>query len=104
MATQYPEVNYKFKLPISNFKILKIQDLFQSTKRDSFTIHHKVNFYTLIFITNDIGRHSIDYKDFYMNSMYLKRDDGEHFGPLGEIAIDNDPKSDYLFMETGHNT
>jgi AraC-like DNA-binding protein len=67
MATQYPEVNYKFKLPISNFKILKIQDLFQSTKRDSFTIHHKVNFYTLIFITNDIGRHSIDYKDFYYN-------------------------------------
>jgi AraC-like DNA-binding protein len=65
MDTQYPKVNYKFKLPISNFKILKIEDLFQSDKKDTFSKHHKVNFYTLMFITNDIGRHSIDYKDFY---------------------------------------
>jgi len=45
----------------------------------------------------------VNYKDFYMNSMYLKRDDGEHFGPLGEIATENDPKLDYLFIETGYN-
>jgi len=45
----------------------------------------------------------VNYKDFYMNSMYLKRDDGEHFGPLGEIAVENDPKLDYLFIETGYN-
>ncbi len=44
----------------------------------------------------------IDYKDFYLKSMYLNRDDGEHFGPLGEISTDNDPKSDYFFIETGY--
>lgn len=65
MVANYPEVNYKFKFQISNVKILKIEDLFKSENKEAFEKNHKVDFYTLMVITNDIGRHSIDYNDFY---------------------------------------
>lgn len=65
MSTTDLQVNYKFKFPISNFKIIKIEDLYQSVNGEDFTQNYKVNFYTIIIITNDIGRHAIDFKDFY---------------------------------------
>ena len=65
MATNHPQVNYKFKFPISNVKILKIEDLFKSGNNEVFVKNHRVDFFTLMFITKDIGRHSIDYNDFY---------------------------------------
>ena len=49
------------------------------------------------------GDFRVEYKDFYFSSMYIKRDDGSHFGPLGEISNDNNPKSDYLYLESGYN-
>ncbi|WP_397444976.1 AraC family transcriptional regulator [Polaribacter sp. R77954] len=61
----YPKVNYDFKFQNSNFKILKLEDLFLSENSAVFEKNHKVNFYTIMVITNDIGRHSIDYNDFY---------------------------------------
>ncbi|MHB0755706.1 AraC family transcriptional regulator [Polaribacter sp. M15] len=65
MNNSYPKVNYDFKFQTSTFKILKIEDLFMSENSDVFVRNHKVNFYTIMVITNDVGRHSIDYKDFY---------------------------------------
>lgn len=82
MSANYPQVNYKFKFPISNFKILKIQDLFQSGKSELFIKNHQVNFYILMVITNDIGRHSIDYNDFYYSKgtvLTIRKDQTHRF-------------------------
>lgn len=65
MPTHSLQTNYNSKFQISDFNILKIEDLFNSENEDVITKNHKVNFYILMFITDDIGRHSIDYNDFY---------------------------------------
>ena len=65
MLKTHLEVNYNVKFPISNFNILKIEDLFKSKNSDLIVKNHRVNFYILIFITEDIGRHSINFNDFY---------------------------------------
>ena len=44
----------------------------------------------------------LDYKNFYLSTMYIKRDDGSYFGPLGEVSNDNNPKLDYFYMESGY--
>ena len=65
MHTDFLETTYNLKFPSSNFNVLKIEDFFKSDINDLFTKNHKANFYILLIITNDIGRHSIDYSDFY---------------------------------------
>lgn len=65
MSTYSIQTNYNSKFQFSDFNILKIEDLFNSENEDVITKNHKVNFYILMFITDDIGRHSIDYNDFY---------------------------------------
>lgn len=65
MPTTFLEINYNLKFPKSNFNILKIDEFLKSDINDEFTKNHKANFYILMFITNDVARHSIDYTDFY---------------------------------------
>lgn len=65
MPTSFLETSYNLKFPSTNFKILKIQDFLKSDINDVFTKNHKTNFYILIIITEDIGRHSLDYTDYY---------------------------------------
>jgi AraC family transcriptional regulator, transcriptional activator of pobA len=67
MSNTYLQSDYRSNFPISNFKILKIQDLFRLNATEVIYTNHKVNFYILMVVTADIGRHSIDYKDFYYN-------------------------------------
>lgn len=57
--------NYELEFQVSNFKIAKIEDFFNTVDKDVLEINHKVDFYTIMVITNDMGRHSIGYKDFY---------------------------------------
>lgn len=59
--------DYSNNFQLSNFKILKLEDFFENACVDEITKNHKVNFYTIILVTNDIGRHTIDYKDFYFS-------------------------------------
>ena len=67
MPTTYLEANdtHNYNFPRYNFNIFKIEELFKVANEDLITKNHQVNFYVLIIITEDIGRHSIDYNDFY---------------------------------------
>ncbi|MDD7915504.1 AraC family transcriptional regulator [Polaribacter ponticola] len=48
----------------SNFNILKIEDLFKQPNSEEITSNHKVDFYTLLFISEGDGIHSIDFTDY----------------------------------------
>ncbi|PQJ79889.1 AraC family transcriptional regulator [Polaribacter porphyrae] len=48
-----------------NFKITRLEDLLKLKEKDVINSNHSIDYYTLIFITADIGRHSIDYNDYY---------------------------------------
>lgn len=65
MSTYSIKTSYGLESQSSDFKILKIDDLFSYANEDEFIKNHTVNYYILIFITEDIGRHSIDFNDFY---------------------------------------
>ncbi len=43
----------------------------------------------------------LNYKDFYLSSLFNKREDGPHFGPAGGITDESKPKNEYFFIETG---
>lgn len=65
MPTTFLETNYNLKFPTSNFNVLKIEDFLKSDVDDLYIKNHKANFYIFILITDNIGRHSLDYTDFY---------------------------------------
>lgn len=65
MHTTFLETTYNLKLPTTNFKVIKIEDFLKSDVNDEFTKNHKANYYILMIITDDIGRHSLDYTDFF---------------------------------------
>jgi len=64
-TTSVQESDYNLNFSISNFNIIKIKDLLKSEIEEAITKNHKVNFYILMVVTTDIGRHSIDYNDYY---------------------------------------
>lgn len=43
----------------------------------------------------------LDYKDFYLSSLFNKREDGPHFGPAGSVADESKAQNEYFFIETG---
>lgn len=57
--------NYELEFQVSNFKIAKIEDFFATVDCDVLEKNHKVDSYTIMVVTEDMGRHSIGYKDFY---------------------------------------
>lgn len=59
------KTHYALSLQSSNFNLIKIEDLLKQDHEDSITKNHKVDFYVLLFITENIGRHSLDFKDYY---------------------------------------
>ena len=65
MPTTFLETSYDLKFPSLNFKVLKIEDFLKKDINDLYTKHHKTNFYILIIVTEHIGRHSLDYTDYY---------------------------------------
>ncbi|APZ45739.1 AraC family transcriptional regulator [Polaribacter reichenbachii] len=64
MPTTSLLVNYGLNFSISNFKIVRLEDLLDSEMVNSITQNHKVNSYILIFITDNNGKHSVDYTDY----------------------------------------
>lgn len=65
MHTTFLETTYNLKFPTTNFKVIKIEDFLKSDVNDEFTKNHKANYYIIMIVTDDIGRHSLDYTDFY---------------------------------------
>ena len=59
------KTHYALNLKSSNFNLMKIEDLLKQDNEENITNNHKVDFYVLIFITENIGRHSLDFKDYY---------------------------------------
>jgi len=57
--------NYSPKFLVSDFNILKVEDFFNDVGKDTLNKNQKVDFYTIFLVTEDIGRHTIDYKDYY---------------------------------------
>ncbi|AUC85804.1 hypothetical protein CW731_11125 [Polaribacter sp. ALD11] len=62
------KTHYARNFQKSNFNILKLEDLFKAENTNAITKNHKVDFYTLLFFTNGIGKHSIDFTDFNYRS------------------------------------
>jgi AraC-like DNA-binding protein len=50
-----------------NFDIVKFEDLFKLQNEEVLTKNHKVDFYGLFFITENVGRISIDFTDYYFS-------------------------------------
>lgn len=65
MPTTFLETSYDLKFPSLNFKVLKIEDFLKKDINDLYTKDHKTNFYILLVVTEHIGRHSLDYTDYY---------------------------------------
>ncbi|WP_105049730.1 AraC family transcriptional regulator [Polaribacter butkevichii] len=55
--------NYE-KLEKFNFDIVKLEKLVEFESEEVLTKNHKVSFYALIFITENSGKHSIDFTDY----------------------------------------
>lgn len=82
MPTTFLEIDYNLKLPASNFDILRIEEFLKADINQSYLKNHKTNFYILMFITNDVGRHAIDYNDFYYEKgtvLAIRKDQIHHF-------------------------
>lgn len=47
------------------FQIIRFNNLYKVCNFDDITTNHKTNLYSLIFITDNVGRHSIDYTDYF---------------------------------------
>lgn len=63
-----------------NFKIFRIEDFFKTVNKNLLKKVHKIDFYTILIVTEDIGRHSINYKDFYYSrgTILATRKDQNH--------------------------
>jgi len=46
----------------------------------------------------------LSYKDFYLSSMFSKREDGQYYGAIGGLNDETQTKNDYFFTELKHNT
>ncbi|MBU3011408.1 helix-turn-helix domain-containing protein [Polaribacter vadi] len=82
MSTSTLQNNYNLNFSISNFNILKIEDLLESEIIETITKNHKVSTFSLLFITENIGRHSIGYKDYYFTKgtiLAIRKDKTHHF-------------------------
>lgn len=58
------KTHYAQNFQKSNFNIFRLENLFDNENYEAVTKNHKVGFYTLIFITEGSGKHSIDFNDF----------------------------------------
>jgi hypothetical protein len=63
--------NYSLKFLVSDFNILKVEDFFNDVGKDTLNKNQKVDFYTIFLVTEDIGRHTIDYKHYYSKGTVL---------------------------------
>ncbi|WP_410524634.1 AraC family transcriptional regulator [Polaribacter sp. IC073] len=64
MKNNYLKTHNFHKLQKANFDIVNFQDLVKFENEDSLRKNHKVNFYALMFITKNNGKHSIDFTDY----------------------------------------
>jgi outer membrane receptor for ferrienterochelin and colicin len=46
----------------------------------------------------------LNYKDFYLTTMFLKNEDGQYYGALGALNDETITKNDYFFTELKHDT
>ncbi len=60
-------LDYNTDFQVSNFKILKIQDFLQNSNQKRLCKNHKSDFYTIMLITDGLGIHTIDQKDFSLS-------------------------------------
>lgn len=56
--------NHDTKLKVSDFKIFKLEDFFKNVDKDIINKTHKVDFYVLIIITENTGKHTINFEEF----------------------------------------
>lgn len=88
--------NYELEFQVSNFKIAKIEDFFNTVDKDVLEINHKMDFYTIMVITDDMGRHSIGYKDFYYSKgtvLSIRKDQ------FNKFHVNNEVKGYLLFFK-----
>ena len=74
--------NYSPKFLVSDFNILKVEDFFNDVGKDTLNKNQKVDFYTIFLVTEDIGRHTIDYKDYYYSKgtvLAIRKDQFQRF-------------------------
>lgn len=82
MPTNSIVIDYGLDFSISNFRMIKISELLDSNLADQITQNHKVNSYILIFIEDNLGKHSIDYTDFYYTKgtiLAIRKNKAHHF-------------------------
>lgn len=75
-------VDYGLNYSIANFRIVKISELLTSQIADLITQTHKVDSYIIIFIEDNLGRHAIDYTDFYYTKgtvLAIRKNKTHHF-------------------------
>jgi AraC-like DNA-binding protein len=76
--------HYALNLKSSNFNLMKIEDLLKQDNEENIINNHKVDFYVLLFITENIGRHSLDFKDYYYSKgtvLSIRKDQIHKFYP-----------------------
>ena len=56
--------HYSQNFQKSNFNVFRYENLFDNESYEAVVKNHKVGFYTLMFITEGSGKHSIDFTDF----------------------------------------
>ncbi len=69
--------HYAARLQSTNFDLIKIEDFFKLDNLEEVIKDHKVDFYTVLFILKNDGKHSIDFTDYSYNkgSILLIRKD-----------------------------
>lgn len=64
MPKNFLKTHYAQNFQKSNFNILRIEELFKEENSAQITNNHKVDFYTLLFISDGDGKHSIDFTNY----------------------------------------
>lgn len=64
MTNQFREYTFKEEVESVGFEIMKLSQFFTEQKFDEIAIPHKIHFYLILFITEGIGEHVIDFKTY----------------------------------------
>lgn len=56
--------NFPFNSQESDFQIFRFEDFLKSESTDLITTNHIIDFYTLFFISEGVGKHAIDFTDY----------------------------------------
>ena len=98
------EVDFLYGKKINDFSILANINLYDT---DGASVHVDRDRSKNSGDTNPWGKHiqanlKLEYKDFYLSSLYSKREDGPYFGAVGNINDEDHHQNYQYFVEIGH--